>query len=356
MGSLPAQAPREFNFGKFDQTPKPRMGGLPYPGLFTAFELADPRRLGNHAYDGEWGEPEVIRGIVYTRRGGFIDVAHARKAIDLCKYVQVRAEAALRNDLPAFQLKSLEPSVFVIRLNYPAFWPTLSAGEKELLSHELSIRMAQRIAMMMVTWHEVLTWFGYQSTPIVSERESSFTYDDTGAHAFGVTVGGRALRSNLEWDRAVTEEMGRMLTELEVVSPGEAMAAVERVRGAWWSDAGMLKRQIETGWDGPVTPWLMRGVSSGGREAPYRYELPRLESVGGRNFAGLFRMEIQPNVGETDAMRAVIAGAPAMFDVERDMPSLVAHMRRAEVRQHGEAALRPYREEVRGPFFANERE
>lgn len=330
------------DFGKFNQTPKPRIGGLPGPGAFTLFELADPARLGHHAYDLQAGEPELVRGILYTCRGGFIDVAHARKSIDLCKFAAVRVEAALLHDLPAFQLKSLEPSLFVVRLQYPPFWKSLSPADKQAFARELSIRMGQRLAMIMITWHEVLTWFGYQSTPFVSERQSSFTYDDTGAHAFGVLVGGRALRSNLEWDRAVTETISSTLRELGVVRPDQAMFAVNRVRGVWWDDSGQARRQIEVGWNGrPLIAWTVPGLPFCPDAQPYRYQLPRLDDVSGQNFEGLFRIEIHPNVFQTDSLRAAIPGRPAIIDVDRDFPALFDHMKRAHIRQSGEQALRP---------------
>src|SRR3982751_5241665 len=107
-GAYQPLPPQGMDFGKYSQTAKPRMGGLPYPGAFTLFELAHPDRLGHHAYDGQTGPSEAVRGILHTCRGGFIDIAHARKAIDLCKHAAVRAEFALLNDWTAFQIKALE--------------------------------------------------------------------------------------------------------------------------------------------------------------------------------------------------------------------------------------------------------
>lgn len=337
-----AAAGREFHFGKFNPPPKPRMGGLPYPGAFTGFELADPRRLGNHAYDEQRGEAEQIRGILYTCRGGFIDLAHARKTIDLCKFAAVRAEAALMNDLPAFQLKSLEPSVFVVRLSYPPGWQSLPLGEKRAIARELSIRMGQRIAMVMITWHEVLTWFGYNSTPVVSEFPSAFTYDDSGAHAFGMLVGGRALRHPWhEWDRAVTETINSTLRELEVVTPAQASMAVERIRGSWWRESEPLKRQVEMGWTGPMVAWTVPNLPFCRNPAPYRYELPRLDNVLGRDFTGMMRIEIEPNVLESEAIRRATPGGPEVIDVDRHMPTLLNRMRRWQALRSGEQSVRP---------------
>jgi hypothetical protein len=327
-GAFQPIPPEGIHFGKYEQTPKPRMGCLPWPGPFTLFALADPNHLGHHAYDNQTGKPEADRGILYTTRGGFIDIAHARKSIDLCKHVAVRAEFALMNDWNAFQVKSLEPSVYVVRLEYPAFWASLPPAEKKTLAHELSIRIGQRMAMLIMTWHEALTWFGYQSTPIVSERPSAFTWDDTGAHAFGMMVGGVALHDSRDWDDAVTDAINTTLSELGVVTPPECQNAIDRVEGMWWSDSGPLKRQIELGWNGEgVGPWLVPGVSSAKGAMPFRYLLPQLNEVMGRNFSGLVHVEISPNVWQTNSIREVIPGKPERIDADRDMPFILEHMR-----------------------------
>ncbi|MCL2640644.1 MAG: DUF4056 domain-containing protein, partial [Phycisphaerales bacterium] len=133
--------PEGLHFGQFQQSPRPRMGGLPWPGLFSGFSIADPNNLGYHAYNGLAGFNEAHRGIIYTCNGGFIDMAHVRKSIDTAKYVQVRVEMALLNDWSALRLKSLEPSVYVLHLNYPEFWQSLSPSEKKALARELSIRI-----------------------------------------------------------------------------------------------------------------------------------------------------------------------------------------------------------------------
>jgi hypothetical protein len=330
------------HFGKFEQTPKPRMGGLPWPGPFTLFALADPNHLGHHAYDFQSGAPEADRGILYTTRGGFIDIAHARKTIDLCKYVAVRAEFALLNDWNAFQVKSLEPSTYVVHLEYPAFWTSLPPAEKKTLAHELSIRIGQRMAMLIVTWHETLTWFGYQSTPIISEWPSAFTWDDTGAHAFGVMVGGRALHDSRDWDDAVTDAINVALKELGVVSPQECANAIDRVKGIWWSDSGPLKRQIELGWNGEtLDAWLVPDGSRGRGAAPHRYILPQLDNVLGHNCSGLLHIVLSPNVFETNSIRAVIPGKPERVDVDRDLPLILEHMRQWHAAHEGPQALKP---------------
>jgi hypothetical protein len=331
------------DFGKYNQTPAPRLGSLPYPGMFTLFEAGDPKDLGDHAYDEQTGNREEERGILYTCRGGFIDIAHARKTIDLCKYAAVRAELALLNDWTAFRLKSLEPSIFIVHLQYPPNWKNLSRIEKQVLARELSIRIGQRVAWIMITWHEVLTWFGWQSSPIVSERQSAFTYDDTDSHALGILVGGRALRDPRPWDRAVTSALDFTLQELGVVNPEQTVWAAERVRGLWWSGFDPLKRHIELGWDGrPFEAWIVRDLPFCSYPMPHRYQLPRLDDVMGVNFGNLMRIEVHPNVGEGSKISRVLPGKPSVIDVDLHMQLIIDHIRQYHLKNDGEQSLRPY--------------
>jgi hypothetical protein len=332
-----------IDFGPYNQSPKPRLGCLPYPGPATLFATADPNHLGRHAYDEQTGETETDRGIIYTCRGGFIDIAHARKTADLCKYTAVRVEMALMNDWSALQLKLLEPSVYIVHLEYPPFWKTLSPGDKKQLAHELSIRIAQRLAMLMMTWHELLTWFDYRSVVFVSERPSAFTWDDTGAHAFGVTVGGRALRdTNGDWDGAVTEALDSLLRQLSPVTPEQTVAAVNQIEGKWWSGSEPLKRDIDTGWDGqPIVPWLVPDLPFCKDATPYHYELPGLGNVLGRDCRSLLHIDIYPNVMETGKIRDTIPGKPSVIDVDKHLPIILEHIRQWHIRREGEQALRP---------------
>ena len=71
--------------------PRMRLGSLPFPGVFSLYEEANPDDMGVHcagttlARIGQKGERE--RGTLYTRRAGFIDVSHMRESIDWVRSV-----------------------------------------------------------------------------------------------------------------------------------------------------------------------------------------------------------------------------------------------------------------------------
>lgn len=330
-----------IDFGEYAQTPKPRLGGLPWPGTFTMFEPVALSDLGHHAYNGNTQGREGSRGMIYTCRGGFIDIAHTRKSIDLCKYAAVRAEFALRNNWTAFRLKSLEPTIYTVYLNYPADWKTLAPAEKEALIRELSIRIGQRLAMLMMTWHETLTWFGYSSSPF-PERQSAFTCDDTISHILGVTIGGRALRSRVKnWDDAVTQELNSAMRELIPQGPEQTRQAADAVKDLWWRGFQPLRRQFEWGWNGePIVARLVPGLTYCRSATPARFELPKLDFVRGRDVRRMMRVEIKPNVMESDKVIAAIPGKPSILDADKHMPLLIEHMKQWHIRQEGPQSVR----------------
>ena len=343
-GAYQPKPPGGIHLGPYAKTPKPRLGGLPYPGAFTMFTPADPDNLGDHAYDGRHARPEQEKGILYTCRAGFIDLAHVRKTLDLCKFAAVRYEIALQNDWSAFRLKGLEPSVYEVHLEYPPDWKTLPPEEKRQLVKELSIRLGQRTGMVMMTWHETLTWFGYKASGLFSERQSAFTYDDAGTHALGVSIAGRALRDeSRDWDAAVTAALGEQLHQLEPVKPEQMMQVIEQLRGVWWEGFQPLKRQFETGLEGrPIEAWIVRDLPFCNNPQPWRYELPTLNDVSGRDFSHLARIEVYPNVWQSDDILSKLPTKGSTVDVDRDFPVLLKYMRQWHLDHEGPAVLSPY--------------
>ena len=216
------------DFGPFTKVPTGRVGSLPCHGPLSFYADADPGRLGTHSYRG--GAGETGRGIVYTLHGGFIDIAHLRKAVDWTAYHQVRFEHALRNGWQGIVLPSKEGAIARMSFNYPAWWSSMPEPEREKLIRELSIRLAQRLAITQCEWHEIATWFGYSST-FYPEKPSAFTYDDMTSHLLGAEIGGLALRDRQQgFDAAVTFYLKREMDRLGAVSPTETNRAIDMVQ------------------------------------------------------------------------------------------------------------------------------
>ena len=309
---------------RYTDLPRARMGALPFEGPFTLFDAPDPDDLGVHAY--EAGpldiDDEVERGIVYTRRGGFLDIAHVRNSIDMTAYVHARARLAIQRGWDEFAFRGNEPSTYRVQLCYPEDWLQMDADERHALGEELALRIAQRVAFDVMTWHEIITWHGYKSTIIIPENNSAFTYDDVPSHALGVQIAGEAIARGGDFDQEVTRILAESLEELGVVEKDELKAAMRQVEGQWWDALGGPKRRLlDIGAsDGLIEPWVVDGHG----DDVHTFRVVQMDDVQGRDFSGFCRVLIDPNVLEGFAVRRVIGEDREYIDPETDFPVLVA--------------------------------
>ncbi|MCO6484562.1 MAG: DUF4056 domain-containing protein [Saprospiraceae bacterium] len=223
---------------------------LSYAGstLTRSSDIIAPAELGSHHY---LGHPEEINGIVYTRKGGFIDIAHLRDVADWTGYLyHLVMTSAGEGETLLWDMGS-------------------EAGDKELalrlplLDTASACELAGRIAFDLSVWHEISTWYGSSYIPLLPERYSSFSPEDLYSNLLGVTLGIKAIRSERPFNEAMTVLLTETLRELLAVESREqtreAMLAVE---GVWWSHdkplpSGriLMARYLQIG---PVlTPWRL---------------------------------------------------------------------------------------------------
>jgi hypothetical protein len=196
-------------------------------------------RIGPHKYLGRISENN---GIVYTKTGGFIDMGHMRDQADWTAYL--------------YALMKQEKHLGCINLDLG-----YEGGEKKLnisvpsgLSDNDMILLAGRIAYDISTWHEIATWFGVSSVPLVSEQFSSFSVEDGYSNLLGVFLGMQAIKDDLPYEEAMTELIDIKLNQLQVVrTETETLQAMEDVRDIWWtrnelmpSTRVMIARQTTT--------------------------------------------------------------------------------------------------------------
>ncbi|MCA9275853.1 MAG: DUF4056 domain-containing protein [Phycisphaerales bacterium] len=292
----------------FDQLPRPRLGALPFFGPFTLYEHARVGELGTHTYQSDMVlgiDNERERGIVYTQRAGFLDIAHIRNSADMTAYVYARAKLAISMEWDEFAFKGKEPSTYRVLLCYPDEWERMDPDSRERVGKELAIRLAERIAFDVMTWHEILTWYGYKSTLVIPEKNSAFTYDDVPSHALGVQLAAAALRSGGDYDQEMTLGLDRALDELGAVDEEVESEVIQRVEDDWWTTLGGPKRRLlDIGLgDGIVEPWVVEGFSDGAR---HDFQLATLSDIEGHDFTGFYQLFIDPNVLEGFAIRDVI--------------------------------------------------
>lgn len=323
----------DTGYSPFASKPKGRVGAMPCPGPFTFYVSADPGKLGTHAYGSVLpvATGETARGIVYTLHGGFVDIAHLRKAADWTAYHQVRFRRALEEGRKCMVLPGKESGIYHISFNYPAWWSGMSASAKKSVMDELSIRLAQRLAITQTEWHEIATWYGYSSTPF-PEKQSAFTYDDPVSHVVGAKVAGMALRKGSgNYDASVTWFLKQELDRLGAVSPAETERAIAIVKDKWWHNGQMLRRQLDIGsTDGEVRPWIVPGYPHGKTAAGEVFKVPTLDQVAGHDFRNFARVEIEPGLSAWKNMRRVIPGNPERCVPDKHFPFLMAYIRQME--------------------------
>lgn len=347
------------DFGGFVAVPSIRIGSIPFPGLVSLYEEADPGHLGEHVYRAGVpfeGLTETERGLIYTCRAGFLDLAHVRNTIDNAAHVHARLRYALRNGRRCVRFRVFEPSVYRVEIEYPEAWWGLGAAEREGLAEDLAVRAAEAIGMHTMTWHEILTWYGYKTTVIVGEKPSAFTYEDSVSHAVGARVAGRALRSAVRagaandagvFAKAATAELEAVLGELGVVGRSGLGEAVEAVSGSWWSGLSVNKRHLDSGVGGePITPWLVPGLDRCGGASAEVFRFSVLDGLGGPAGPSL-RVLIDPRVSEEsrlleDVRRAHVQDErPDEIDIEADFPVLLGEIRAECLEEFGPDSLDP---------------
>jgi len=233
------------------------------PGLKKT-DLTSTKEMGAHHYLGNHDEKN---GILYTRRGGFIDFGHLRDLVDWTAYVYNLAK------------KSQQTGEIFLPLGF-------ESGEKALVikvppneSEEDLVKLAGRIAYDLSIWHEITSWFGGSAVPFLSEKFSSFSVEDTFSNLLGTKIAAAAILSELPYDEAVTETILQTMIELEAVSSvEESYQAMESVREIWWTreiplprNGIMLQRQL--GAYSIMSPLLVPGWESINK-TPFQLVLP----------------------------------------------------------------------------------
>jgi hypothetical protein len=280
FASLAAQAKSpEFYSGKFEQRPQrvirtccsfgSDMQLFAIPGIKLT-DITSIEKIGPHKYLGDLNEEN---GIVYTRKGGFIDMGHLRDQADWTAYLYTQ----IKQNLPA--------DSFSLDLGH-------EGGEKKVhlqVPPEMSdfnlIQLAGKIAYDLSVWHEIATWFGASTIPFVPERYSSFSVEDPFSNLLGVTIGMEALQSKLPYEEAVTFIISETLKNLgAVATETETYLAMEAVRNIWWtrdrklpSGKVLLKRELQV--YNCLQPWLVPGWDSPS-ETKKELHVPELTSDG----------------------------------------------------------------------------
>jgi hypothetical protein len=226
-----------------------KIAGLPF---FKLTEITEINKIGPHVY---LGSKKEHNGIIYTQKGGFIDMGHLRDIADFTGY--------LFNIIQ--KVKSQKS--FTIKLGNEAGMKSLTVTVPEDISEIDAVNLAGKIAYDISVWHEISTWFGASFIPLVPERYSSFSIEDAYSNLMGVHLGMKAILSELDFEEAMTKfEMETLISLNAVKDAAGTYEAMNKVRDIWWSGTAKLpsrkviiKRQFEV--YGCMFPLLIDNLS-----------------------------------------------------------------------------------------------
>jgi hypothetical protein len=237
---------------------KVKVGAVTVPG-YAKDNILDLHEIGKHEYDNgavtvqsQSGRGLLLEnnGILYTCRGGFIDVAHIRDNADLMLFLTMRLARGM-------------PGPFTIELPDQGTKRRVLVKKipEDVIKHYGRIyaasAMAQWLTYYLSIWHEVVTWYDWQSVKGFSEKLSAFSPEDNYSNVLGILIASGVIRnqgaqSRDEYNHSIDAWIPAALRRLGVVSEQDTRAATKAVDGLWWTSARevpdpylVLKRNLE---------------------------------------------------------------------------------------------------------------
>lgn len=229
---------------------------IPAPDLKNVLGVED---LGPHAYD-RGSATRERNGLVYTCRGGFIDIAHVRDNADRVLFTSLRIARAL-------------PAGVTIDMPWEGTSRRIVVAPlpEGLLARHGRWRIATTLAAWannhLSNWHEVVTWYGWESIAGIPERLSAFSPEDIYSNTLGIKLGvglvmGREMRSREAYDAAMQAWLREGLRRLGAVPQADARAAMAAVDGLWWDSRErvpefklVVRRSLDV--ELPSKPWIV---------------------------------------------------------------------------------------------------
>ncbi len=241
------------------------IAGIPF---VKKTDITSIGEIGPHKYMGSNMEGN---GNIYTHYGGFIDMGHLRDCADWTAWLYCRIK------------KNKHES---IDLGNEGGAKTLELHLNEITGNIDTLQLAGKIAYDLSLWHEIATWFGASYVPLLPERYSSFSPEDLYSNLLGVHIAMKAIKSNLDYDDAMTTFISETLSSLECVTTYyDTYAAMEKVNHLWWTSERklpsknvLLKRYLDSSKE--LKPWLVPD----GEDAPEPFSLNKPDASLTKNY------------------------------------------------------------------------
>ncbi|MGK0737087.1 DUF4056 domain-containing protein [Yokenella regensburgei] len=271
--------------------------GVPVP-VYQIGNVLTLDTLGHHHYHDNAlaavknlvGLSDEANGILYTHRGGFIDIAHVRDTADNTFYLFSRIYPHLGQRWRLFYSEELG----VRRVQLFAFTPPASP----VVRYTLTAWLAGHLAFQLAQWHEIAQWYGFQSVPGFSEEISAFSPEDLYSNLLGARLAVDVIlqgnvRTVAEFNQAFDVALKEVLVRLGIVTRAETEKEFREVDGDWWNSKRrvpdkflVLKRNYNLAENRVPTPVPFETA------LPYRLTWP--SQVEGYNLTELGELQIFP--------------------------------------------------------------
>jgi len=268
-------------------------------------------------------------GIVYTCRGGHIDITHLRLVADYTKEVCDKTYNCMIKNKNEFTFKlPVEPTVHHVKIGYPENWSSFSNAKKERIAKEFSLNLAPYVAFSASTWHEMLTLKGYSCMLFIPEDASGFSWEDGYSNLLGSLLAVKAMESTkYSYDEAMTILLNQKMNELGIQSAKVAKQASEKMSGSWFKgnfNVKMIKRNFDIGLDdGYVSPSLVPGLRICSDAEPILLPAPTLDFVEDYGFS--IKYTIHPHEWEKGKLLKYLGGKKVVEPV-KDFPILIKYL------------------------------
>lgn len=335
-----------------------RIGRMPVPG-FDLTNVLGPDQLGHHYYDNgmvqrrrtreQSGEGERERnGLVYTCRGGFIDVAHVRNWVDWATFLAT----TIARTLETGTVVRLPPKGGRLSLHVRGTDPELIERVGRLPA---TLPLAQWAAYQMSIWDEISTWYGWSHLALFSEQSSAFSPEDLYSNLVGLKImtavyAQGAARTETLFNDSVDRWLTEVLHWLGAVDREVGHEAARAVEGLWWDarralpDMDLVRRR-NMAVHMPLVPWLVPvdrmppslRVACGDAPAP----LPLAISERDLEDLALFeRVTLQIEAGPPIVAREPFHSMGRVL-TQVDFPEILSFIRADAQRRFGARALEP---------------
>lgn len=314
----------------------PRLRPSPYFGSFTGVSFASVEELGQHNYNSFFGENNAL---MYTAGAGYIDMGHLRESADRARYLFEICYDNIRNGNTEFSFQAVEPAQYFVSLVYPSDWDSMDAYDKDLTARDAAIDLGQHFAHLSTIWHEIVTWYGYASTGLLSEKASSFSWEDGYSDLLGTKLAARVLRENrLDYNEGMTEIIVREIERLHPQPVKTAEEATALIKGKWYTGRypflKMKRRNFDVGFDdGYITPFRVPGVADEVGAVPCR--VPTLDALAKSGIT--MRLTLEPKESERHQVLRIIypAGGGTTLEPMKDFPVIIEHIHSEAIADDG---------------------